>query len=366
MPTVLVLGGYGFFGQRISATVASTTPLRVLVGGRDLDRATAATRAIGLSSAHAVRIDACDPGLALALRRLQVDVLVHTAGPFQGQDYAVARAAIEARCHYIDLSDGRQFVAGINSLTASASRAGVTVVSGASSVPALSSAVMDRYLPRFRRLESIQIGISSGARTPGLATVKGVFSYGGKRIRSWQNGEWTDTYGWLNLRRHQFPEPLGRRWLGSCDVPDLELFPLRYPTVKTVTFQAGVASDLGHLVVWSLAGLAKAGLLGDMGSFARPLSRLARWMEPMVSDKGGMFVTLAGEGIDGRSLSLTWNVIARQNHGPYIPCGAAIALVRKIASGVTLPRGAMPCMGLLTVEEFLDPLGDLDINEKVA
>jgi len=199
-----------------------------------------------------------------------------------------------------------------------------------------------------------------------VATVKGVFSYGGKPIQSWQNGAWAKACGWMDLRRHQFPEPLGKRWLGSCDVPDLELFPLRYSTVKTVTFQAGFASDLGHLVVWSLAGLVKAGILRDMRGFAGPLNRLSRLMEPIVSDKGGMFVTLAGEGVDGRPLSLTWNLIAQRNHGPYIPCGAAIALARKIASGASLPKGAMPCMGLLTVEEFLEPLPDLDISEKVA
>jgi hypothetical protein len=170
----------------------------------------------------------------------------------------------------------------------------------------------------------------------------------------------------MNLRRHQFPEPLGKRWLGSCDVPDLELFPLRYPAAKTVTFQAGFASDLGHLVVWSLAGLVKAGMLRDMRAFAGPLNRLSRSLESIVSDKGGMFVTLSGEGSDGRPSSLTWNLISQRNHGPHIPCGAAIALARKLASGVSLTKGAMPCMGLLTVEEFLEPLRDLAISEKVA
>ena len=366
MSTVLVLGGYGFFGQRISAALAATSALRVLLGGRDLARATAAARALGLPSAQAVRIDAHDVALASALRRLQVDILVHTAGPFQGQDYAVARAAIEAGCHYIDLADGRRFVAGIGSLTGPASMAGVSVISGASSVPALSSAVVDRYLPRFRRLQSIYIGITSGARAPGLATVRGVFSYGGKPFQTWQNGTWAEAHGWMDLRRHEFPEPLGKRWLGSCDVPDLELFPLRYPAVTTVAFQAGFASDLGHLVVWSVAGLVKGGILRDMRGLARPLHRLSRWLEPLVSDKGGMFVTLAGEGIDGTPSSLTWNLIAQQNHGPYIPCGAAIALTRKIARGVSLPTGAMPCMGLVTVEEFLEPLRDLDVREALA
>jgi len=172
MRTVLVLGGYGFFGQRISAALASTGSVRVLVGGRDLERASAATRATGLPIENAVALDAHDSHLADVLRGLRVDVLIHTGGPFQGQDYSVARAAIEARCHYIDLADGRQFVAGISSLSTLTSAVGLTVISGASSVPALSSAVIDRYSPRFRRLEAIRIGISSGARAPGLATVR--------------------------------------------------------------------------------------------------------------------------------------------------------------------------------------------------
>src|SRR5439155_7734608 len=98
---------------------------------------------------------------------------LHSFPTRRSSDLAVARAAIEARSHYIDLADGRQFVVGISSLNAQALAAGVTVTSGASSVPALSSAVVDRYLPRFRRLDAIRMGISSGARAPGLATVKG-------------------------------------------------------------------------------------------------------------------------------------------------------------------------------------------------
>ena len=365
MHTVLVLGGYGFFGRRICEGLAADSAVRLLLAGRDVGKAAAAAAGLGLPVEQAVAIDANDSALARRLRELRVDTLVHTAGPFQSQRYTVARAAIEAGCHYIDLADGREFVAGIDSLDELARAAGVVVISGASSVPALSSAVVDRYLPRFARLDSIRIGISSGARAPGLATVKGVFSYGGKPLRRWRAGAWETTYGWLNLQRHRFPPPLGPRWLGSCDVPDLTLLPKRYPTVGTVTFHAGFASDAGHLVVWSLAGLVKAGILASIEPFSVPLSRISRWLEPFVSDKGGMFVRLDGIGRDRNPLRITWNLLAAQNHGPHIPCGAAIALARKLASGAHLPAGAMPCTGLLTVAEFLGPLSHLDIREAV-
>jgi hypothetical protein len=58
MRTVLVLGGYGFFGHRIAAALTSIESLRVLVGGRDLERAKAATRTMGLAVEHAVALDA--------------------------------------------------------------------------------------------------------------------------------------------------------------------------------------------------------------------------------------------------------------------------------------------------------------------
>jgi len=159
--------------------------------------------------------------------------------------------------------------------------------------------------------------------------------------------------------------PVGARWLSRCDIPDLTLFPRRYPGVTTVSFEAGFASDLGHLVVWTLARLVKARVLPSATPFSAPLNRLSRWIEPLVSHKGGMFVRLKGLGHDGELLRMTWNLIAQNNHGPYIPCGAAVALTKKFCSNVRLPLGAMPCMGLLSVEEYLAALPGLDLQEIV-
>jgi hypothetical protein len=90
---------------------------------------------------------------------------------------------------------------------------------------------------------------------------------------------------------------------------------------------------------------------------------MSHLVEPIVSRRSGMFVTLEGLGRDSRPLTLTWCLLAAQNHGPQVPCGAAIALVRKLASGEPLPVGARPCVGLLSVDEYLAPLRELDIRE---
>ncbi len=143
---VLVIGGYGFFGRRLVERLARQSGLAVTVAGRSAQRGRVLADALQPRSrarpaAAALDIDA--PGLADALRRLAPDAVVHTGGPFQGQDYRVARACIAIGVHYIDLADGRDFVAGITALDAAARHAGLAVLSGASSVPALSGAAAD-------------------------------------------------------------------------------------------------------------------------------------------------------------------------------------------------------------------------------
>ena len=368
--TILVLGGYGFFGTRICQALAGNQDIHLLVAGRDAARARALAAQLGLPPLQALALDADAPDLARRLTELGVDTLIHTAGPFQGQDYRVARATIEAGANYIDLADGRDFVAGIASLDDLARQRGVFVTSGASSLPALSSAVVDRYLPRFRQLTSIRHGIASGARAPGIATMAGIFSYCGKPFQRLVAGSQQTTHGWLDLKRHRFAAPVGRRLLGSCDVPDLALFPQRYPGLDTVTFHAGFAGAPGHLFVWAAAQLVRLGLLRSLLPLVRPLHAISQWVEPLVSDKGAMFVTLQGTGLDGLPLTLTWQLLAAQNHGPHIPCGASIALANRLASassgGAQLPRGAMPCVGLLTVENYLAALQDHDVTEVPA
>jgi saccharopine dehydrogenase-like NADP-dependent oxidoreductase len=366
MHTILVIGGYGFFGERICNALAQTEGIRLLIGGRNATRARAVAEGLGLQSSQGIAIDARATDLTQRFLKLGVDSVIHTAGPFQNQDYAVARSAIAAGANYIDLADGRDFVAGIEQLDTAARERGVFVTSGASSLPALSSAVVDRYLSRFSRLDSIRHGIGSGARSPGLATMQGVFGYCGRPFRRLVEGHWQTTRGWLDLQRYPFPEPVGKRFLGSCDVPDLVLFPRRYPGVRTVTFHAGFASAPGHLVVWAASQLVRLGMLSSILPLAGPLHAISRWLEPFVSDKGAMFVSLEGLGLDGKPQKLDWHLVAAKNHGPHIPCGAAIALAQKLARREALPHGAMPCVGLLTVEDYLAALRRFDIHEMPA
>jgi saccharopine dehydrogenase-like NADP-dependent oxidoreductase len=237
------------------------------------------------------------------------------------------------------------------------------VVSGVSTLPALSAAVVDKYRGEFKRLDAIRIGITSGAVIPGVATLRAVLGYCGKPFRTLENGAWTEVHGWLDTQVHEFSKSIGARRISRCDVPDLELLPQRFPGVKTVSFHAGFASNTAHQVVERLAMLVKARKLKSAEPFARALYTIGRWMQPVFSDRGAMFVKLEGLHENGARYAHTWNLIARENHGPNIPCAASVALAGKMAAGASLPAGAMPCMGLLTVEDLMAPLKEFSIRE---
>ena len=329
MGCAVVLGGYGNFGRKIVAALAADGEHRVVIAGRDLQKAKAIADEVG-GSAVAASLDCRATSLATDLRRLDVNVVVHTAGPFQGQDYVVARACVEAGAHYVDLADARAYVCGIGALDEAARRRDVLVASGASSVPALSSAVVDMLRPQFATIESIEHGITSGAKPPGLATMEGVLGYAGKPVAQWRDGAWRTAYGWQDLTVRKFPQPVGARWVGNCDVPDLELFPQRYAPVRTVVFRAGVAITLGMFSTWGASWLVRAGMMSSLLPHVPRLRNTALAVERFGSRSSAMHVTLRGLDASSQSLARTWWLLADNDHGPQIPCFPAIALARKL------------------------------------
>jgi hypothetical protein len=68
-----------------------------------------------------------------------------------------------------------------------------------------------------------------------------------------------------------------------------------------------------------------------------------------------MSVELEGLGGDGQPLTRRWQVLIERGHAALLACGPALVLARRLATGASLPKGVLPCPGLLTVEECLAP-----------
>ncbi|ESQ81708.1 hypothetical protein AEAC466_20655 [Asticcacaulis sp. AC466] len=356
MRDILILGGYGNFGKRI-ATALDRHGLPVLIAGRDRHKAEALCRELPHARPLAVDID---ENLVEVLAAERPSVVIHTCGPFQGADYGVARACIAAGAHYIDLADGRDFVRDFGQLDAEARAAGITAISGASTVPGLSSAVLDHFRQQFARIDEMDFGISPGQKAErGLATTRAILSYVGKPLRPFAGHP--RAYGWQDAHRQTYPV-MGRRWLSTCDIPDLDLLPPVYG-LKSIRFGAGLELGFMHLGLGLMSVLVRAGLPIDLPRFAKPLLAVSDAFNIMGSDIGGMHVILRGVGLDGAPLTRRWFIVAKSGDGPQIPCVPAILLARRLyENGPGISAGAFPCVGLITLEDYLNELRRFDIS----
>jgi hypothetical protein len=360
---VLVIGGYGFFGRRLVERLSLRPGLQVIAAGRSAAQGRELVEILqpsAVAEVRSVRLDVSAPDFAGQLAALSPHVVVHASGPFQGQQYHVAQASISVGAHYIDLADGREFVSGISILDSRATAAGLAVISGASSVPALSSAVTDHLAQGMAHVHSIDIGISPGNRTErGLSTVQAILSYCGKPMPA-RTG--TTSFGWSGSRRHRYPAPVGSRLLSPCDVPDLMLLPERYPGSPSVSFGAGLELTFLHLGMNMMAGMTRMGLVADWSRHATLLKRAGDWFKGVGSDAGAMHVTVTGDLAQGGKSTRTWHLLATGGDGPYVPTLAAAALVRKLQSGDTSFLGARPCIGVLTLADFVWEVDGLRIE----
>lgn len=347
---VLVLGGLGNFGARICKRLAQEPGIEVLAGSRSLPAETP----FGASRVRLVRLDMDAVDFPLRLQEFGVDLLIHCAGPFQQQGYRVAEACCAVGVYYIDIADGRDFVADFPAaMAARAAAAGVCLISGASTVPALSSAVVDSLARRFASIDAISVAIAPGQQAPrGVATMRAVLSYAGRPFQRLRNGVWRNVYGWHDLRAIHFAG-LGTRWGAACDIPDLALFPQRYPTARTIEFRAALELRIQHLVLWGLAGIRRLGVELPLERYAPQLEAFThRFLDRFGGDRGGMMVRVAGRRADGAPGQATWHLTAPDGNGPEIPCMAAVLLALRMAADGPPAGGAYACIGLLELEAF--------------
>jgi hypothetical protein len=229
----------------------------------------------------------------------------------------------------------------------------------------LSSAVVDSMRKSLKTLHSIEILIAPGQQTPrGVATMAAVLGYAGMPFPWRADGVWRVAHGWQELKSETFS--FGRRLSAACDVPDLVLLPERYPEVSTVTFRAALEVSVQHIALWTLAAVRRIGVPVPIKRWAPILNRIGNWLDRFGSATGGMKVRVVGIDSLGRRNRKEWELVAKDNHGPEIPCLAAILLAMKLGRGVDMGGGAKVCMGLIPLSEFEDEFARWNITTQLS
>jgi uncharacterized protein YbjT (DUF2867 family) len=346
---ILVIGGYGGFGARLSRRLAAAG-YAVTVAGRSLGKAQAF--AAGLPNAEGVVADR-EGDLAPLLLAQRPDLVIDAAGPFQDSGYRVPQACIDMGISCFDLADARDFVSGIRALDKRARAAGVTVIAGASTAPALTGAVARKLAEGLDRVDQVEIALSASARiTAGASVTRAILSCVGRPVRLWRGGRWSAGRGWQEMRKVDMragPFALRRR-VALADVPDHDLLPAMLPGRPAVAFRAGNELGFQMWFLWLLSWPVRWGWLKSLRGLAGvllPLQRATAWLG---GDRSGMTVTLVGR-CGREALERRWSVVAAEGDGPEIPTLAAVLLAEDLFAG-RLAAGACTPERLLPLDRF--------------
>ena len=357
---VMIVGGYGIFGGRLVELLQDDARLTLLVAGRSLERARSfcADLPKGAAQLVPVRFDRAQSDVQ-QLKSLRADLVVDASGPFQAygdQAYALIERCIECGCHYLDLADGSDFVAGVARFDARARAAGVYVLAGASSFPVLSAAVVRRLSQGMHAVHSIRGGIApSPYAVVGLNVIRAIASYAGQSTRLRRDGvaacgyPFAESMGFVIAVPGRLP--LERRRFSLVDVPDLLALPELWPQAQEVWMGAAPVPAPLHRLLSLLAWLVRLRWLPTLSWLARPIHAVAnhvRWGE----HRGGMFVQVQGHGADGQSIKRAWHLAAEGDDGPYIPCMAVLALIRRALEATAPQPGARAALRDVELSDY--------------
>ena len=201
---VLIAGGYGVFGGRIAQLLADEPRLTLLIAGRSPAKALAFCRGMAGSTAKLEpAVFDREGDLAASFEALKPDVIVDATGPFQnysGDPYRLVRAAVERGLPYLDLADGAAFVAGIVQFDAAAKARGIAVLSGVSSFPVLTAAVVRHLSADGLKVESVTGGIApSPYAGVGENVICAIATYAGKPVMLLRDGQRASGTGLVDL-----------------------------------------------------------------------------------------------------------------------------------------------------------------------
>jgi hypothetical protein len=345
---ILIVGGYGIFGGRLAELLEDDARLTLLIAGRSLTSARNYCK--GRSKAVATLVptlfDRTSDEIS-KLAALNVTVVVDASGPFQAYGsnrYRLIEQCIACKVNYLDLADGSDFVAGLGKFDIAARAAGVYVLSGVSSFPVLTAAVVRRLSSGIQTIRSIRGGIApSPYAGVGLNVIRAIASYSGQKIplkrggRSAAGSPFTESMWFVIAVPGRVP--LESKRFSLVDVPDLRTLAELWPEATDVWMGAGPVPVPLHWALTGFAWLVRMRLLPNLSWMAGAMhfvTNHVRWGE----NRGGMFVEVAGRSANGESIVREWHLLAEGDDGPLIPCMAVEAVVRKMLAGEPPPAGA--------------------------
>ena len=286
-------------------------------------------------------------------------LVIDASGPFQFAGYDVPKAALEAGAHFLDLADAQDYLTGFDrSLEELARSKGLVALAGASTTPALTTAVVDHLTQDWRRIDAIDIAIvPGGSNTVGPAIAAAVLAQAGVEIATFRHGRNTKVHGWIKGRRMVVPR-LGTFRVTPAETVDPLILPGRYRLTSRMSFNAGMVSRLEQRGFEALAWLRRLGLRKNSGWLVPALVVGRKYTRLFCNERGGMVVRVRGIDRSQHWTEATWSLVAENGDGPHVPILPIVAAVRMLL-GNGFPAGARMIQGeipLTVLEREFQPL----------
>ena len=267
---------------------------------------------------------------------------------------------IDHGADYLDLSDDADFTAGIGALDGLARENGRRLISGASSVPGISSSVAADLRAGLDEVLLIETAMLPGNRAPrGASVIASIVGQLGTTSRVWRGGIWRDQACWGDARRVRLT-PGMTRTARFIETPDIRLFPAFFKA-RSVMFRAGMELWLLDAAMRGIGLLRRAWAFDVTRRRAEFMRRVANLFLAFGTDRGGMLVTVIGRA-GKTTVRRDWRLIAEAGDGPYIPAVAARALLRRLPS---VTPGARPCLDEMSRTELEEAMADLSVSTSV-
>jgi hypothetical protein len=256
----------------------------------------------------------------------------------------------------MDLADGSDFVKGISQFDQEAQAKNLYILSGVSSFPVLSAAVVRKLSQDMTCLETIRGGIApSPYAGVGLNVIRAIASYAGKPLSLIRNGKPATAYALTETMRYTICPPgylpLRNTLFSLVDVPDLKVLPGLWQELDSIWLGAGPAPEVLHRMLIGLSWLVRWRILPSLLPFA-PLFHFVRNRVRWGENRGGMFVSVEGITQSGERIERSWHLLAEGDDGPLIPSMAVQAIILQCLDGKRPPAGARPATGELETSDY--------------
>lgn len=222
-----IVGGYGATGTAVATELLKSSSGEILIGGRDLSKASALAARLG-SRVSAAQSDVLDPR-SLDDFCSRCSILINCAGPVSALQDRVAQAALRSRSHYVDLASLTFVKERMSPHSQQIADLGLSFVISAGWMPGISELV-PAYAHAVARskmdsIESVSVYFSDSGEWSDNALRDGawfVHHAGFPRPGYFRKGQRTPVKMSAASRFFDLGDPVGRRRFSLVSVPELD------------------------------------------------------------------------------------------------------------------------------------------------